>query len=64
MTKRQLAELLAAFAKEHGVEETTGILSRFLLGLAHGDKMERLEFTDIVGSVSVIPKQIEKRLVN
>lgn len=56
MTKRELSNHLGAFVKEHGIEESTKVLSRMLLGLAHTVNAEEMEFNDEgVGTVLVTP---------
>jgi len=65
MTKKELAKHLGDFATEHGVDETSKVLSRMLLSLVHSIKADSFEFTDEdVGSVIVTPKRVQKHLIN
>lgn len=64
MTNRDIAEHLDAFFNEHGVEESSKVVSRFLLGIAHTANAEKIVFSDAIGSVVVQPCCVKQHLVN
>ncbi len=62
--KNELANTLARFIKDNGVEEAGRIMSQMMLGMAALAKADRIEFRDESGSVIVTHTKLPESAVN
>lgn len=60
--RHALADTVGAFAEKHGVEEAGKLMSRFLLGIAHSQKADEINFRDDIGHVVIKPQNIPNSL--